>query len=352
MSDLKINAAVVGCGYWGPNLIRNITQSSDIHLRALCDLNEAKLTKQSSLHHPDYATQNFDEILNDAEIEAVVVATSANTHHALVKAALEANKHVLVEKPLALQSEHAAELTHVAADHNRCLMVGHTFQYNPAVNKVRELIQSGDLGEIIYAYMTRVNLGIIRDDLNVMWNLAPHDISILLYTFGSLPVRISARGFSPLRPNSQHMEDIVFMVLEFENGAVAHIHNSWLDPNKIRSATFVGTEKMVVYDDVDSQRRIQIFDKGVVQKDSPVSFGEFQLTVRDGDILIPKVPTTEPLKAEIAHFVDCIRTGAKPISDGENGWQVVRIMEAADLSIEQMGAVIELNWDDSPGASR
>lgn len=347
MSQDNIQVGVVGCGYWGPNLIRNLAYLPGATLRALCDLDQAKLKAMSALYNPTYNTSDYNALLGDDDLQAIVIATSAHTHYDLAKAALEAGKHIMVEKPIALHSHEAAELVSLARARDLRLMVGHTFQYNPAVNYVRDLIQRGEIGEMIYAYMTRVNLGIIRDDLNVMWNLAPHDISILLWTFDSLPTRVSARGYAPLRPDSK-LEDIVFIVLEFPNGAVAHIHNSWLDPNKIRQATFVGTQKMVIYDDVDSSRKVQIFDKGVVKKESPSSFGEFQLTIRNGDVLIPNIPTTEPLKAEMKHFVDCVRSGQTPYSDGLNGWQVVRIMEAADQSIDQNGAVIELNWDETP----
>lgn len=345
MSDSKVNIGVVGCGYWGPNLIRNIATMQGVTLRALCDLDADRLAKMSALHNPTYNTQNIDDLLKDDELDGVVIATSASTHYALAKRVLEAGKHVLVEKPITLHSHEALDLIRIAEAKNLRLMVGHTFQYNPAVAKVRELIQAGEIGNTIYAYMTRVNLGVIRDDLNVMWNLAPHDISILLWTFDSLPMRVTARGFSPLRPQA-HLEDIVFLIIEFQNGAIAHIHNSWLDPNKVRQATFVGTQKMIVYDDMHPDRKIQIFDKGVVQKESPGSFGEFQLTIRDGDVTIPRIKTTEPLKAEIAHFVECIQTGERPRSDGINGLQVVRVLEAADQSIERNGAMIDLNWDD------
>jgi predicted dehydrogenase len=347
MTQQKTRVAAVGCGYWGPNLIRNLAYLPTVQLQALCDLDQAKLDKMNTLYNPTYSTRKLEDILKDDEVEAVVIATPANTHFEVTEAALSADKHVLVEKPIALHEGEAAQLVRLARERQRILMVGHTFQYNPAVNRVRQAVQSGELGEVIYAYLTRVNLGIIRDDLNVMWNLAPHDISILLWTLGSLPTRVSARGFSPLRPDSK-LEDIVFMVLEFANGTVAHIHASWLDPNKTRQATFVGTEKMIVYDDVDPQRKVQIFDKGVVRPDSPPSFGEFQLTIREGDILIPRLPTTEPLKAEVQHFIECVQGGKIPHSDGINGWQVVRILEAGDQSIDQLGKVIELDWSQTP----
>lgn len=336
--------AVVGCGYWGPNLIRNLTRLSTAHLRALCDLDADKLANMASQHKPDYSTQNYDDLLNDDQIEAIVVATSAATHYELAKAALQAGKHVMVEKPIALKSSEAQDLIDVAAQKDLRLMVGHTFQYNPSVIYLRDVIQKGEIGDIVYAYMTRVNLGKIRDDLNVMWNLAPHDVSILLWTFESLPMRVSARGFSPLRPESEQLEDIVFILLEFANGAIAHIHNSWLDPNKVRRATFVGTQKMIVYDDVDTQHKIKIYDKGVDKIENPSSFGEFQLTIRNGDIEIPQLPTTEPLKIEMEHFIHCVQTGKTPLSDGVNGYQVLRVLEAADESIKNQGKMIELNW--------
>jgi predicted dehydrogenase len=347
MAKQKTSVAVVGCGYWGPNLIRNVAGLPHAELRALCDLDEARLQKMSALYNPQYSTPHLSEVLADPAIEAILLATSASSHYELAKQCLAAGKHLLVEKPITLHSHEALELIALAKAQEVRLMVGHTFQYNPAVKYVREAIQRGDLGQMVYAYMTRVNLGIIRDDLNVMWNLSPHDISILLWTFNSLPVRVSAHGFSPLRPNKK-LEDIIFMLLEFENGAVGHIHNSWIDPNKIRQATFVGTDKMIVYDDVDMNRKVQIFDKGVVHQDTPASFGEFQLTIREGDILIPRIPTTEPVKAEVSHFIDCVQTGQTPISDGINGWQVVKILEAADQSIDRNGAVVEIDWSDAP----
>jgi predicted dehydrogenase len=340
----QVNIAVAGCGNWGPNLIRNVANLPAAKLMALCDLNENRLATMAELYRPDYTTPHFEEMIHDPQVEGIIIATSAASHYRLAKMALEAGKHLLVEKPLALREDEAQTLVRIAEENGLKLMVGHTFLYNPAVERIRHLIQSGDLGEMIYAYMVRVNLGVIRDDLNVMWNLAPHDISILLWTFGELPSRVSARGFSPLRPQA-HLEDIVFLLLEFPSGAVAHIHNSWLDPNKTRQATFVGTKKMVVYDDVDTLRKLQIFDKGVVMRpESLPSFGEFQLSIREGDIIIPRIPTTEPLKAEIAHFVHCIQTGETPISDGEHGWQVVKILAAADQSMAQGGASIALDW--------
>lgn len=347
MAGQKTKVGVVGCGYWGPNLIRNLANLPTANLWALCDLDQARLDKMSALYSPHYSTPDLQRLLNDPDIEAIVLATSASSHYELAKRCLVAGKHLLVEKPITLHSHEALDLIQLAKEQNVRLMVGHTFQYNPAVKYVREAIQRGDLGQVVYAYMTRVNLGIIRDDLNVMWNLSPHDISILIWTFGSLPIRVSAHGFSPLRPNKK-LEDIVFILLEFENGAVAHIHNSWIDPNKIRQATFVGTDKMIVYDDVDMNRKVQIFDKGVVHQDTPASFGEFQLTIREGDILIPRIHTTEPIKAEVGHFIDCIQTGKTPISDGVNGWEVVKVLEAADQSIDQHGATVTINWDDRP----
>lgn len=340
----KINIGVVGSGYWGPNLIRNIAQLPDVALHTVCDLDTNILAKNARLYPNTRTTTDFSVMLNDPAVQGVVLATPAHLHAAMAMQALEAGKHVMVEKPLALTSEDARRLVEKAAANNLRLMVGHVFEYNPAVIMLRDLVRSGELGRVLYAYSTRVNLGKIRDDLNAMWNLAPHDISILNFALDQVPVEVSARGFGFLgRPD---LEDVVFMTMGYPNGVAAHIHVSWLDPNKTRRTTLVGDKKMVVYDDMSQDERIRIYDKGVLRDDgTAVGYGEFRLITRSGDVYIPNLPTTEPLRAECAHFVDCIRTGQNPTSDGIDGYRVVRIMEAAQESIQQHGIPVPLNME-------
>jgi predicted dehydrogenase len=282
---------------------------------------------------------DYREILTDLTTNAVAIATPAQTHYVLAKEAFLAGKHVLVEKPLAMSSAQAEELVALATQQGKVLMVGHTFEYNPAVHKIKELIASGQIGDIYYIYSTRVNLGLVQRDLNALWSIAPHDISILIYLLESMPLEVSARGASYLNKN---VEDVVFVNLLFPRGVVAQVHGSWLDPSKVRRMTVVGSQKMVIYDDVDDEGKIKVYDKGVYKKGDPI-FGEFQYKVHSGDIYIPKIDMTEPLRNECAHFIECIQEGKKPLTDGENGLRVVRVLEAAQKSLENRGTVVEIN---------
>jgi predicted dehydrogenase len=266
-------------------------------------------------------------------------------HFDFARKALEAGKHVFVEKPLATTLEDAAALVDLARKNNLILMVGHTFEYNAAVQEVKKYIDRGDLGDVYYLYAQRLNLGKVRDDINAMWNLAPHDISIVLYWLGQEPVSLQARGITCLQ---EGLEDVVFLILNFPGGVSAHIHTSWLDPNKVRKMTVVGSKKMIVYDDTSAEARIQIFDKGIDRKNIDVNLGEydsfakFQLIQRAGDLLIPRVHFAEPLRTECAHFIECIEKGETPRTDGESGLRVVKILEAADASLKENGKVISL----------
>ncbi|MFQ6092608.1 MAG: Gfo/Idh/MocA family protein, partial [bacterium] len=286
-------------------------------------------------------------ILAHPEIDAVVLTTPADGHFSLAKQALEAGKHVLVEKPLAQTGAQCRELIDLAASRGKILMVGHTFLYNAAVRKLKEFVDGNELGDIYYLYSSRLNLGRIRNDINAMWNFAPHDVSIILYVLGKRPITVSARGQSYIQPG---IEDVVFMHLDFEDGVSAMIHISWLDPNKVRRMTVVGSKKMVVYDDVSRDARIVVYDKGIDKVNIAESlgefesFGEFQLRVRAGDMYVPEIDFVEPLKVECAHFIDCIVRGKKPLTDGEEGYQVVRILEATQISLERGGADVEINW--------
>lgn len=338
MAD-KINIAVVGSGYWGPNLIRNIAGLPDAALHTVCDLNPKALATNAERYPGVKTTPNYADVLADPEVQGVVLATPAHVHGEMGKQALAAGKHLLVEKPLALRAADAWALVELARANNLRLMVGHVFEYNPAVIALRDLVAHGELGRVLYLYSARLNLGIVRTDLNAMWNLAPHDFSIINYVLGKKPERVAARGFRLL---GRKLEDVAFITLEYPGGEVAHVHVSWLDPGKVRRLTVVGENKMAVYDDV-SDERLRIFDKGVIPDKLPDAYGEFKLITRSGDMYVPKLDTTEPLRAECAHFVDCIRTGQTPISDGLDGYGVVQILEAAQQSLDSDGAPVAIN---------
>lgn len=332
-----INVAIVGLGYWGPNLARNIAGLPNAHLHTLCDFRQERLDQWGRLYPDAHRRTDFEQVLADSTVDAVVIAAPVHTHFALASAALQAGKHVLVEKPLAQTSEQCRQLITLAEQRSLTLMVGHAFLYNAAVHKMKEYIDSGELGEIYYIYSQRLNLGIVRQDVNALWNFGPHDLSILCYWLNASPQKVSARGYSYLQPG---IEDVVFMTLDFPGGVGASVHISWLDPNKIRRMTVVGSEKMVVYDDTSPDARITVFEKSVRKKvngQSPLGnfadFGEFQLLVRAGDVFIPRIEFVEPLKVECQHFVDCIYSGATPLSDGKNGLQVVEALEAAQQSM-------------------
>lgn len=335
----KVNIAVIGSGYWGPNLIRNIAVLPDAHLHTICDINPKALEQNQRRYPSVRTTPRYEDVLKDPEVQGIVVVTPASLHYEMTRSALDAGKHVMVEKPLSLESAQALELLQRAEAKNLRLMVGHVFEYNPAVTALRALVQNGDLGRILYVYSARVNLGLVRDDLNAMWNLAPHDFSILNYVLQLIPTAVSARGFRLL---GRELEDVAFITLEYPGGVVAHVHVSWVDPNKLRRMTFVGDQKMVVYDDVSQDERLRIYDKGIVLDSLPNAYGEFRLITRSGDLHIPNLPTTEPLRAECEHFVQCIRSEQTPLSDGVDGYRVVRMLEAAQQSIEQNGLPVAL----------
>ncbi len=337
MTD-KINIAVVGSGYWGPNLIRNIAGLPDAVLHTVCDLNPKALQTNAQRYPGVKTTPNYDDVLNDSEVQGIVLATPAHVHAEMGKQALEAGKHLMVEKPLTLHAADAKALVDLAAANNLRLMVGHVFEYNPAVKALKALVDNGELGRVLYLYSARLNLGIVRDDLNAMWNLAPHDFSIINFVLGKTPNRVTARGFRLL---GRKLEDVAFVTLEYPGGEVANVHVSWLDPGKVRRMTVVGESKMAIYDDV-SDERLRIYDRGVMPDKLPNDFGEFKLITRGGDITIPKLETTEPLRAECAHFIECIRTGATPISDGVDGYTVVQMLEAAQESMENDGKPVAI----------
>jgi predicted dehydrogenase len=335
-----LKVGVVGCGYWGPNLIRNFTQLDGSEVLICADLREERLAHMKRLYPGLETTQNYKDILVREDIEAIVIATPPPTHHGIAMEALTAGKHLFVEKPLGISSAQCEEMVAEAKKRKLKLMTGHTFVYTAAVNKVKELIEAGELGDILYISTTRVNLGIFQEDINVVWDLAPHDVSILNYILDSTPDSVAAHGHSYIRGN---VEDVAFLTFRYPKSILTHVHVSWLNPNKIRSTTVVGSKKMLVYDDVSTLEKIRVYDKGVTVQPHYDTFGEFQLSYRFGDIYTPRLDDSEPLKNECQHFIQCIHKQEKPRSDGRAGLDVVQVMELACASLKQNGARISVS---------
>ena len=335
-----VRLAVVGLGYWGPNLVRNIFELPEAEMAYVCDLRDDALSAVERRYPAVQGTASFDEVLADPDVEGVAIATPVSTHYHLARMALEAGKHVLVEKPLAASSREGEELLKAATGRGLVLMAGHTFVYSPPVNVVHELIRSGELGEIYFISTSRVNLGAHQSDTSVAWDLGPHDFSILQYWLDELPVRVSALSKGFVVPTTP---DVAFINLEFESGTIAHVELSWLAPSKLRRTAIVGSQKMVVYDDTSTEP-VRIYDSGVAVPD-PSTFGEYRLTYRTGDIVSPRVEPVEPLSLELADFCRCIREGGRPRSPAKLGIDVVRIIEAVDTSLRRNGAVVEVVAD-------
>ena len=332
--------AVVGLGYWGPNWVRVINHLQRANRVVCCDLS-AQRRQQITKLYPDVETlQSVDDLLADPEIEAAIVATPVGTHYEMARRFLEAGKSVLVEKPLAMSIQQARSLVGLSREQKRTLMVGHTFEYSAPVLKTRELIESGELGDILYISSVRVNLGLFQRDINVAWDLATHDISIILMLIGQMPEAVSCQGQSHYRDG---VEDVALLTLHFPGGVIAFIHVSWLDPHKIRRATIVGSRKMVVYDDTALQEKIRVYDKGVTVQPHYDTYGEFQLSYRYGDIQIPLIEEAEPLRVECTHFLDSIQNGTLPRTDGLSGLRVVSVLEAADISLSNGGQKVPVN---------
>jgi len=333
-----IRVAQVGYGYWGPNLARNFYQLPGAELACLVDANPEVLEKARRLYACQTTTQ-FADALTDPTLDAIVIATPARSHYELAKAALLAGKHVLVEKPLAMSIAECRDLIALAAARNLILMVGHVFEYNPAVRYIKSAIKAGELGEVYYLYSRRVNLGRVQSDVNALWSIAPHDISIALHLLDQMPEAVSCQGASCL--NGQ-VEDVIFMTLHFPGNVLCHVHASWLDPSKTREMTVVGSRKMIVYDDVSTEGKVRIYDKGAYRKGDPI-YGEFQYKLHSGDIWIPRIDMREPLQEECAHFIESIRNNTKPLTDGENGLRVVAVLAAGQRSLTAGGAKIQLD---------
>jgi predicted dehydrogenase len=332
-----VRIAVVGLGYWGPNLIRNINEHPGAEAVLACDLRTDVLESIGRRYPTVETTTSYADVLADPRVEAVVIATPVSTHHPMAAAALEAGKHVFVEKPLAASAEESLDLIERADAAGRVLMPGHTFLYSPPVMMVKQMIESGELGDIYFISTSRVNLGLHQSDVSVAWDLGPHDFSILRYWLDESPSHASAMARGCVMPN---IPDVAFINLEFPSGTVAHVELSWLAPSKLRRTTVVGSRKMVVYDDTSSEP-VRVFDSGAVLP-NPETFGEYKLTYRTGDIVSPRLEIAEPLYREIEDFCDAIRTGSTPKSSAELGLEVVRMIEAVDQSLEQAGARVDV----------
>jgi predicted dehydrogenase len=320
-----IKVALIGAGYWGPNLARVLNQSPNCDFVALCDSNPRNLEKVTRQYPSIRAYSDFADLLA-SDVDAIVIATPISTHYELAKHALLAGKHVFVEKPLAHSAALARELVEIATNQKKTLFTGHTFIYSPPVIKIKELIDSGHLGDVFYISLSRLNLGLYQKDVDVVWDLAVHDISILLYWLGETPVKGASFGRACVQ---QDKRDVAFLWLEFPSGIVASNEISWLSPQKMRRTCVVGSNRMVVWDDMDPTEKVKVYDRGVdfIQ---PQTFGEFQLSYRMGDMNAPYLGNAEPLLKEIEHFIHCLETGKKAITSGEFGVQVVEVLELVD----------------------
>ncbi len=328
-----IKTGVVGCGYWGPNLIRNLRQSPDCKLKLICDARESRLHHMRSLYSDIVTTPCFDDLIA-SDVEAVVIATPVRFHFEMARACLAAGKHVFIEKPMTRTEAEAEELVALADRQGLVLMVGHTFLFSPAVRRMKEFIDAGDIGEVLYVSARRLNLGLCQKDINVVWDLAPHDLSIILHLLDDLPTTVSCLGSSHI---TRGIEDITMMYLDFPRDRCALIQNSWLDPKKVRQMTIVGSQRMIAYDDNEPLEKLKIFDTRVEAPPHYDTFAEFAFSYHHGDVRIPRIKQEEPLKLECQHFLECVRENIPPLTGGLQGLQVVRILQAAEKSLQQGG---------------
>ncbi len=333
-----LNLAIIGIGDWGRNLVRNFYEIEKANLKVCCDLDMNALRRIKGKYRFVRITTDYGEVVDDKGIDAIVIASSTSTHFDLAKKALEANKHIFVEKPLTMNYERARELVYLAKEKEKKLMVGHLLEYHPAVTEMKRRLSQNEIGQIHYLYSERLNLGKVRTTENALWCLAPHDISVMLYLLNTEPVEVSAYGGVFLQ-KKERIDDVVFANIRFKNGAIANLHLSWLDPNKVRRITLVGSKKMMVFDDMESRDKLKIFNKGVIKNNLE---DRIEFNVRYGDIYIPKIEASEPLRLECLHFIDCIRNNKTPRSDGEDGLRVVRVLEAAQESLDKGGTPIRI----------
>lgn len=325
-ANKPIRVGVVGLGYWGPNLARNFAAIPECEVSWLCDASAEARAKVAQTLTGARLAEDVDELLGDGDLDAVVLATPVPTHAALATRVLEAGKHCFVEKPLATTVADAQLAVDAAARAGKLLMVGHLLEYHPAVTRLKELVEGGELGELFYLYGNRVNLGKLRADENALWSLGAHDVSVVLHLIGEDPIECTAHGRSFVRPG---VEDVVFCYLRFPSGVVAHLHLSWLDPHKERRLTVVGARRMATFDDMLLQGKLTVWDKGF--DEDARSWGEY--VARSGESFSPRIGNVEPLRVECEHFVECVRTGAAPRSDGVSGLRVVRVLEELQRSL-------------------
>ena len=335
-----VSVGVVGCGYWGPLLIRNFRNVPNCNLVAVCDVSEARLTHIRKLYPEVTAVTDWERFLTDFELDAIVIATPVKFHHALAQKSLLAGKHTFIEKPMATSSAECESLIEIAESKGLVLMVDHTFLYSSAVRKIAELVRAGDIGDIRYINSRRLNLGLFQKDINVTWDLAPHDISIILHILGELPIAVNCQGNAHV---SLAVEDVTNMSLTFRQGRFATIQSSWLEPRKVREMTIVGSRRMIVYDDLQTHEKIKVYDVRVERPPHYDTFAEFQYSYHYGDSYIPHLNQEEPLKEVCRHFIDCIETSTQPASGGQEGLELVRILEAASVSLKAKGAAVILS---------
>jgi predicted dehydrogenase len=330
--------AIIGCGHWGKNYLRVFSEISNAKIH-IFDSNKKVVDTLAQKNSRISAHQDIDSIFQDSSIDAVVIAVPATAHHALVKRALESGKHVLVEKPFTMQASQGRELVTLAKACGKKIMVSHTFLYNPAIRQIKAHLDKKESGDIYYLKAARTHLGLIRDDVNALWDLAPHDISVFNYFLDDMPVSVSAIGSQIIRPGR---EDFCFATLVYPKNIIAHIHVSWIDSHKERQISIVAAKERIVFDDLNNLEKIRIFEKGIEVERDITNFGEFQLLLRDGDIVSPKVGADEPLRKECEHFIDCIDNNKEPFTNGTNGVEVVHVLEAIQKSLENNGQPINL----------
>lgn len=336
-NNSQINIALVGAGYWGANLLRNFYQLDEVRIETVCDLNPERLNFIKKNYPAVKVTKDFNEILNNPEIKGVAIALPTELHYQFAKSALMAGKHVLIEKPMTSNSEQAQELVEIARKEGKILMVDHTFLFYGPVLKIKEIIDSGELGEIYYLDSQRINLGLIRQDVNVIWDLASHDISIMNFLIKEKPIAVSAIGTSHA---GSLKEELAHLAIKYQGGLVAHIHVSWLSPVKIRQVLIGGTKKMICFDDITPSEKIKIYDRSVqvdFSKETPA-----EPIYRAGEVRIPVFNQQEALLEECRHFIECVKSGEKPLTCGETGFEVVKILECCDRSLKEKGGEISL----------
>lgn len=341
----NIRVAIVGCGYWGQNLLRNFSDVDDAQVTIACDFDPRALTRVARRYPTIEVSHNYKDVLNDPRIDAVVLATPVSTHYQFARQALQAGKHVLVEKPLAQSSHQVEDLIEIADQNHKTLMVDHTFLFNGAVRRMKAVVASGEIGELLYFDSVRINLGLVQTDINVLWDLGPHDFSIMDYLCDREPIAISATGVKHL---DTPYENIAYVTVQFEGNLIAHFHLNWLAPVKVRRTLVGGSRKMIVYDDMESSEKVKVYDKGIVQNHDPERRERILTGYRSGDMLAPQLETTEALRLMAREFVDSILQARAPLSDGHAGYRVVRLLEAAQKSIEANGRFVSLRPSPMP----